>query len=221
MTRKDIYEEINYITQELIALGISVEENFPSMRRETSGEYIVDWGRTDNISIALRNIPYNIVYDELDKSDNYSLKLVDESLLQFMYLFEEDELVKHRLAYYPSPHIHRHQENVHLLRDRELYEEILYKNIVPFPIRFDYSSSDEVHIDTHHSKSHITLGHYKNCRIPVNTPVTPSLFIDFILRNFYSNFYRYSDFSFHSRINLLDEAITDNERKVLHFNIQS
>lgn len=220
MNRVEIYEEINYVTQELISLGISTEENFPSMRRETSGEYIVDWGKTDNISIALRNIPYNIVYDELEKNGDYSVKLVDESLVQFMYRFNDGELIKHRLAYYPCPYIHRHQENGHLLGDRELYEEVLYKNIVPFPIRFDYSNSDEVHIDIHHSKSHITLGHYKNCRIPVNTPVTPALFIDFILRNFYSNFYRFSDFKFYSCINILDDAITDNERKILHLNIQ-
>ncbi|MFE4074401.1 DUF2290 domain-containing protein [Peribacillus sp. YIM B13477] len=220
MNKTGVIGEINHVTEELIALGISKEQNFPSVRMQTSGEFIVDWGKIDNISIALKNIPYNIVFDELTENENFSIKLIDESLIQFMYLFNEEGLIKHRLAYYPCPHLHKHQENENLLSQKEIYQEILYKNIVPFPIRFDYSKSDDDHIDIHHSKSHITLGHFKNCRIPVNAPVSPILFTDFILRNFYSELYKYSDFQFHSKISLTEVTITDNEKKIMHLNIQ-
>lgn len=37
--------------------------------------------------------------------------------------------------------------------------------------------------------SHLTIGQYKNCRIPVVRPLTPSQFITFILRNFYHTAY--------------------------------
>jgi len=40
-------------------------------------------------------------------------------------------------------------------------------------------------VEVTHSKSHLTLGDAKDCRIPVSAPLTPYRFLDFILRNFY------------------------------------
>ncbi len=37
----------------------------------------------------------------------------------------------------------------------------------------------------HHPFSHITLGEYKNCRIPADRPVSPMQFVRFIMEHFY------------------------------------
>jgi len=45
-----------------------------------------------------------------------------------------------------------------------------------------------------HPKSHLSLGQYENCQIPVSAPLTPACFMGFILRNFYNTaFINYSD----------------------------
>ena len=54
-------------------------------------------------------------------------------------------------------------------------------------MRFDYDARDDQYRELAHPKSHLTLGQYRNCRIPVTAPLTPFRFIDFILRNLYDN----------------------------------
>ena len=72
--------------------------------------------------------------------------------------------------------------------------DVIKKNIVPFPIRFDYDCRDEVVVNITHPKSHLTLGQYQNCRVPVSAPLTPYIFALFILRNFYNTaFNKYSE----------------------------
>ena len=62
--------------------------------------------------------------------------------------------------------------------------------IVRFPLRFDYDDTiSKTQTGFYHPKVHLTLGEYTNCRIPLPSPLTPSVFFDFILRNFYSNTY--------------------------------
>ena len=126
---------------------------------------------------------YSEIYRELSEKRSYNVKLIDGGLLQIMYLFEDDRLVRHRLAYYPSPSLRPFQEDsAAYLRD-ELFLEIVARRIVPFPLRFDF---DEAGVeDVNHPGCHLTLGDVKECRIPVSAPLTPRWFIEFILRNFY------------------------------------
>ena len=58
------------------------------------------------------------------------------------------------------------------------------RNVI-VPIRFEYDCRDEVVKALNHPESHVTIGQYHDCRIPVNRPLTPSHFVDFIVRNFY------------------------------------
>lgn len=51
-------------------------------------------------------------------------------------------------------------------------------------IRADYNRDPE-ESELHHPYSHITLGGYKNCRIPVDRPISPMKFVKFIMEHFY------------------------------------
>jgi hypothetical protein len=57
--------------------------------------------------------------------------------------------------------------------------------VLPVIIRADYNK-DDVISKVHHPYSHITLGEYKNCRIPVNKPISPLSFVNFVLEHFYA-----------------------------------
>ena len=107
-----------------------------------------------------------------------------------MYRFRDDRIEAHRLAFFPSPFLEEFQNNPDIYLEDEIYAEVIMKNIVPFPLRFDFDCRGEVVVEVDHPESHLTLGQYRNCRIPVSAPVTPYHFIGFILRNFYNTAYR-------------------------------
>ena len=57
MIKQTILSQINTITSSLISVGLSVEQNFPSLKDESI--YIT--GKQD-LSIALKNIAYKEIY---------------------------------------------------------------------------------------------------------------------------------------------------------------
>jgi hypothetical protein len=91
------------------------------------------------------------------------------------------------------------------------------KNIVPFPLRFDFDSRTEVVRELEHPISHLSLGQYENCRIPVSAALTPFHFICFVLRNFYHTAYtKYcNDITSYARECFLP-TLFESEREVIH-----
>ena len=168
-----------------------------------------------NISAALKNnVAYDVLYSEMDKNNAFNMKLLDGALVQLMYEFDDNGLSKHRLAYLPSPVLLAFEEAETEYLDDELYLDIIMKNIVHIPIRFDYDKDCACSVE--HPASHLTLGQYKNCRIPVKSPVEPALFFDFVLRNFYHSLYT-GDFQAEIRCKFnFEESIDTEEKKLIH-----
>jgi hypothetical protein len=209
-----ILRQINDITSALISVSLSVEQHFPS---EQNGTIYIS-GKHD-LSVALKNVPYQETYKILDTGKNFNIKLVDGGLLQLMYQFEGDErLSKHRLAFFPSPFLQEFQNNSEIYETDELYADVIHKNIVPTPIRFDYDPANFFEIN--HPRVHLTIGQYQNCRIPVASPITPKVFVDFILRSFYNT----ATNKFTERLRFanddwFDECIEESEQRLLHLTI--
>nr|WP_286185748.1 DUF2290 domain-containing protein [Escherichia ruysiae] len=101
-----------------------------------------------------------------------------------------------------------------------IYVEILDKRVIPVAVRFDYDCTPGTFKDLVHPKSHLTLGQYENCRIPVCSPITPSLFIEFILRSFYNT----ALMNFSDKINLkmkrFQETATILEKDRIHIRVK-
>lgn len=215
---KDIMKSISTITYGLIGYGLSIDQNFPSEKNE-KGLTIISWGDISNLSIVLKNIEYKQIYNELLNENNFNIKLIDGALIQMMYTFDGNELISHRLAFFPSPELESYQNDPDIYEHQELYADIIAKNILPSPIRFDYSISEELFESIVHPRCHVTLGQYPNCRIPVSAPLTPSVFVDFILRNFYSTAFYYYQMKpdFNERF---ESTITTDEKLILHMNIK-
>lgn len=217
VTAQNVYKEVNNITQKLIQVGLSDNQNFPTHKCISKNKYQIAYAGMQDLSIVLKNVEYVQVYQELDNSKNYNIKMADGALIQMMYTYENSELSSHRLAFFPSPFLHEFQNEPEIYEIDEIYADIIAKNILPVPIRFDYDPDN--HKDLDHPKCHLTLGQFKNCRIPVCSPIMPNVFISFILRSFYNTTLRKFTNELNFQKSLFPQTITTSEQKLLHISI--
>lgn len=216
MTLQGVRQQLQDVYSRLILTNLSVKQFHPKEQMLLGGG--VSIGSLPLGSISLRDVSYEQIYTEIESKDGYHIKLPDGGLLIFQYTFDGDgALTKHRLCYFPSFVLPTVDEAPHLYENDELYGDVILKKLVRFPIRFDYDPG--AHKDVVHPKSHLTLGQYENCRIPIDGAVSPNAFVMFLLRNFYSNSYR-------KRKNTLDKkshhipamsTLTIEERRIAHF----
>ncbi|MCD4818324.1 MAG: DUF2290 domain-containing protein [Candidatus Cloacimonetes bacterium] len=211
ITPENIRKQVESITTDLINCSLSEEQKFPSLRNEPSNIKKIDFGKSD-LSIVLKNRPYKEIYNELLRTQSFNLKMIDGALIQLMYKFHLNSLQSHRLAFFPSPYLEEFQNNPEIYEEDCIYADIIKKNIVPFPLRFDFDCRKEVVTILDHPQSHLTLGQYQNCRIPVSAPLTPSVFINFILRNFYNTAFKQYSNSINRFSEVFMDTIAEEER---------
>lgn len=215
---EQIRQQMERLTADLVGLSLCDRQNFPSMRDFGQGVCEVGIGKGD-VSRALKNVPYHDIYTELERAQTYNLRMLDGALIHMMYRFRNNQVEAHRLAFFPSPFLEEFQNNPDIYLEDEIYAEVIMKNIVPFPLRFDFDRREEVVVEVDHPKSHLTLGQYQNCRIPVSAPLTPYHFIGFILRNFYNTAYRKYCTQLSNSPHFFDVSITNHEKDLLHIQI--
>lgn len=214
-----IKNQIDRLVAYLVEVSLSDSQNCTFQRKRHNNLEEVTFGKADYISTALKDRAYGEIYYELVKNGAYTAKMLDGALLQMMYMFSRNTLERHRLAFFPAPHLDEFQNDPDIYLEDEIYADIISRGKVPFPIRFDYDARSDVHVKLEHPKSHLTLGQYKNCRIPVTAPMTPFWFIDFVLRNFYHTaFSRYAD-DLPSCDGSFVESILPEERGVVHISV--
>ena len=181
-TPNQIVDHINELITYLVTISLADDQCF-AFQRSDRDIVQVTFAGAEHVSIALRDRSYREIYQHLKQDRAYNVKMLDGALIQMMYAFANGTLQRHRLAFFPAPHLEEFQNNPDIYQDDEIYADVIAKNIVPFPVRFDYDAGHDQELV--HPKSHLTLGQYEHCRIPVTAPMTPFWFIDFILRNFY------------------------------------
>lgn len=216
MSPEQTRAQIEAITTALVECSLCDEQNFPAVHTLADGYIEVTIPGAPNLSIAMRNISYRDIYDQIDRSKSFNFRMLDGALIQLLYNFKDGVLHSHRLAYFPSPTLEPFQNEPEIYESDEIYADIIKKNVVPFPIRFDYSEDEEKHVDVRHPKSHLTLGQYQNCRIPVAAPLSPVIYVKFILRNFYGTAFRLHEESIAIPITSFPNSITDNELRIPH-----
>ena len=216
MTPDECHQQIRVVVERLIKSSLSVQQKLPSFRRLAGGAATI--GANAHVSsLSLRDIPYAEIYKELATSESYHVKLVDGGLLIFQYEFAAgSQLAKHRLAYFPPPLLPTFDEAPALYERDEWYADVVEHRIVRFPVRFDFDPS--AYQDVVHPKSHLTLGQYTNCRIPVTNPLRPKTFLVFVLRNFYHRAFRRNMNLFEKHIvgGAIDDCISVAERGIPH-----
>ena len=219
MTPGATLHQINRLIRHLVEVGLADDQQF-AFRRE-KGFVEITFENAGYLSVALKDVPYADVYDIFARQRVFNAKLLDGALLQMMYAFTDGALERHRLAFFPAPHLERFERDPDSYVEDQIYADIVARNVLPLPIRFDYDSRDDRHRDVAHPKSHLTLGEYDHCRIPVSAPLTPCWFIDFILRNFYQTCSSEFASSLPRFVGVFAESITPAERSVPHVTLPS
>lgn len=211
----EVNNQLNAVIARSIKAGISVQQNTPAVFK--SGN-ILRIGDLRNASVSMKDIPYKDIYKELENNNQFHIKLPDGGLLIFQYTFlPSNQLLKHRLSFFPNPNLPTVEEAPELYDNDILYSDIIKERIVRFPIRVDYDPDN--YQPKLHPHAHITLGQFENCRIPLNQPVSPNRFLHFILRNFYHKIFQRNLNIFEKKIVRCTavNCITDRETSMPHF----
>lgn len=215
MTPDKVLIQLQEIYSRMISCSLSMRQNFPSIKNH-SGEKI-EIGSLQTTGFALKNVAYEEIYQELDANNAYHMKLPDGGLLIFQYFFENRDLLKHRLAFFPSADLPTYDEAPHLYENDALFGDVTLTRLVRFPIRVDYDPLS--HKDVLHPKCHLSLGQFDGCRIPVAGPIMPNTFLMFLLRNFYTRAYLRNKNNFDKKTvsSTQKRTITLAECKISHF----
>ena len=210
--------EINQITRKLIELGLADDQNFAVMKDIGPNRFDVTFENDTGMAYVLKNIPYPEIYAEIKKNRDYSCLLPDGGLVQMQYRFEHDEVIQHRLAFLPSPDLSEFQNDPEIYEMDLVYAEIVGRKVVTTPIRFDFNAATFVEVE--HPKSHVTIGQYQNCRIPMRSAISPFKFVEFVLGSFYNTVFK----NYRSQITgsglLHPETITHTEARLVHFSLE-
>ena len=185
----EVFTQIQKLTSKLIELGLVIDQCFPSIKELDNSQKLevnISGIKSDSTSIFLKKIPYRTMYHKLVESRFYNIKMIDGALIQMQYIFSNDSIERHRLSFFPNPDVYLFQNYPELYLENEL--DIRF---VCVPLRFDFDNSINnngvsVAQPIIHPVSHLTIGQYTNCRIPVSSALTPYQFIEFIIRNFYN-----------------------------------
>jgi hypothetical protein len=210
--------EVRDITTHLIEIGLADVYSYPVLRRGVDYE-VVEPAEPITASVV-KAASYSALYESQVLSQAFNVRLPDGALLQLSYKYERGKLSTHRLAYLPSPSLTAYQDNPDVYIGAELFAEIVGQQVLAVPVRFDYDARIGVAEEGTHSTSHLTLGQYKHCRIPVSGPVTPTAFVEFVLDHFYST----PDTALHSLSRSNSEgfadSITDLEARGTHIQVR-
>ena len=218
LTADKIYNQINTLTAEIIETGLCDAQNFPSRKTISGNIEEISVSNTDH-SIFLKSIPYVEMFRRLNETRTYNLKMIDGALISMSYKFVRKRLVEHRLSFFPSPDLEMFQNDPDLYLDDEIYNDIIDKRIVTVPIRFDFDYSDGAFEPKLHPISHLTLGQYENCRIPVSAALTPYQFLLFIISNFYHTAHIKSSDRFSVFKDCFSVTLFEEEKELLHVNV--
>jgi hypothetical protein len=216
MTPLQTLGQVRELTEKLVELGLSNAQNFPATHGEVDGNFEITIGFAASLGMALKNVPYHEIHRHLANSKCYNFLMLDGAIILLHYTFASGVIAGHNLSYMPSPDLEEFQNNPEIYTSDEIYADVVAKNIIPFPLRFDFDKDPEKFVDVHHPYSHLTLGQYKNCRIPVCAPLSPLEFGNFVLRNFYNTAFRkYSD-SMPTSTLRFERTLTAQESQILH-----
>ena len=218
-TPNQVVQQINDRISCLVRSGLADDQEMAFQRKNRRSVEIV-FPNAKHISVVLKNIDYSEMYRLLVEERAYNLKMCDGALIQMMYDFSDRELLRHRLAFLPAPHLDKFQNAPETYLEDELHGDVVARNVIPCPLRYDYDARPGQPRPVTHPRSHLTLGQHKLCRIPVSAPLTPNCFVDFIVRNFYDTTdKRYADEMFTTDGAVFRESILPEERRLIHVTV--
>ena len=216
-TPRNIRKGIDLAARWLVETSLADDIQSAIGERRRDGREIIVFPGSENTREALKRTSYAELHDYFITTRTYNAKLLDGAILQLEYEFENGSILRHRLAYLPSATNEPFQSHADFPSSEAHEADVAASAVVPVPVRFDFDIA--AHVDRLHPASHLTLGQHVGCRIPVTAPVTPQLFIEFIIRNFYSSvFLKFQD-AFPSSALRFSRTVIDSEEGLTHLRL--
>lgn len=214
-TYKKISNSIRNFVDLLISHEIAVIIN-PVIERRTGNDVRITWKSPTKERLVLNDNEFATVgeYRTILKKQEYTAVLYDGAVLQISFDFDSNQLVGHRMCYYPCPLDIDYQ----IIRSEPILDAVdLYLASRPdihlrSPLRFDYDSSSAAH---RYSKTHVHLNK-QNCRFSVAAPISLGHFIHFIFYHFYPDIWQAYGFLREWPKDFYSRTITDREEVLLH-----
>jgi len=183
-----IREEIVYGLNLLLSEDLVIDANNVVIV-EAGGRINICWATDPQLSYLYGDFATLDHYRAILLNRDYNILLADGSLVQLAYQIQGDEIVRHRLCYFPCPLFVESQEIVEYglndLIDLFRIDEFQSRFRLVSPIRFDF---DADFLDDYHHYSHVTA--IKNtCRIPAFGPLSVGHFLRFVLSYFYQSYF--------------------------------
>ena len=191
-----------------------------TISKAMDGKTIISWstGVSDPQALSFKIFATVDEYRYYLESNMLNALLFDGAFLQITYIYENDDLVWHRLCYYPCPFDLDFEllESEPCLDVVDLYTGNVGNCRLRTPIRFDY---DPKRVAAGHPASHAHLI-ASDCRCPVVAPLDIYDFVCFVLSNFYHARWEEikSTWAIMDR-DLLAHTISRDDKKMLHFSV--
>src|SRR5436190_17575606 len=103
MTPQQTLKQINELTQVLVGLSLSNEQNFPTTQGKPNAAFEISVSTAAGMSVALKNVAYRDIYGEMEKARCFNIKMLDGALVSLRYRFLAGAICEHSLSYFPSP----------------------------------------------------------------------------------------------------------------------
>jgi len=184
MTRREFIRNIQNLCDALLQADIAVITN-PVIENHRPDRVRVTWKPTTvGVPFAKADFASLAEYRSVVARSDFSVVLFDASAIQMSYDFDGDEVIGHRLSFYPCP-VDVDQVLVRTEPVVDVVDLFLddWQNSIRFrsPIRFDY---DPDNARDGHPSSHAHFN-WNHVRCPLVAPLYPSQFLRFIFRQSY------------------------------------
>lgn len=145
----------------------------------------VSWVRNESAALMVPALPRLDDYLQLIRDQEYSYLMHDGAAVQILYQYNDSEVSKHRLLYWPCPFdaLDALEQETPVIDAIEttFLGNLRTETVLRGLLRFDYTPEYAAEL---HPASHLTLSG-PDCRIPVHAPLSFDTFMRFVLENFY------------------------------------
>lgn len=182
---RDVLIETKNAVLNLVQIGMADEVRTPVLVESSNNRISIQTPVPVDRAVLSAGSYAELYFDQRSRGAFHAV-LPDGGMLQMCYEFNGRQLQSHRLAYLPSPDLEPFQNDPEMYIQDQPYIDVVGRQVVPVPMRFDFDARPGVARDLGHPAAHLTLGQYAHCRIAATGPIRPATFVNFILRHFYS-----------------------------------
>lgn len=217
MTANSQRREIEELQELLLAANVAFVTRPPVILLAPRNARRVTWAPSGaELGELMRASPHTTkAYRDWIAAESYSMVLFDGAVIQMTYDFDGNDLVGHRLVYFPCPFEIDEAllDELPLLDVIELYAESRQTTCrLVTPMRFDF---DPRSAHTGHPASHLSLNGL-DCRWPVTAPLSPGHFVRFVFSQFYPHLFVALSFVREWPVSHRNRTITDHDESGLH-----